>query len=206
MAIDTSGLAARAAEILTDEDYDFWSAGFHERSIAEALCLVAKFKASELVKCIEYETTEGSGQLVPAELAERVVRVESNVGGKRIRYKSFDALSKLLPCYATDEFECGVEYYDDGCGDKRSFELYPAPPAGHKIRIGVVPALDTLTDDDLGCEFLTAILNWCLYRAFEREGAENGGKASFYRQAFYGVMGVFRELDQAEEDALLRAA
>ena len=205
MTIDTSGLAARAAELLTDEDYDFWSAGFHDRSIAEALCLVAKFKASELGQCIEFETVTGMMQTVPATLANRVVKVESNVGGKHIRMKSMEALSKLLPCYQSDPFECGVEYYDDTCGDKRSFELYPAPPAGHKIQLTVIPTLDELTDDDVGCEYLTAIINWCLYRAFEREGAENGGKAGFCRQAFYSVMGVFRELDQEEENKILRA-
>ena len=206
MAIDTSGLAARAAEILTDEDYDFWSAGFHERSIAESLCLVAKFKASELGKCIEFETVAGSLQSVPASLASRVIKVESNVGGSAIRMKSFTALATLQPCYESDPFECGVEFYDDACGDKRSFELYPTPPAGHKIRVSVVPPLDSLTDDDLGCEYLSAIINFCLYRAFEREGAENGGKAGFYRQAFYGLLGIFRELDAAEEAKILRDA
>ena len=200
--ITTSGTVARISELLTDEENDFWSADFHERSIEEALCLIAKFKGADtLGQCIEFTTTGSATETIPSDIARTLINIESNVGGSRIREKDFEKLARLDPCFEEAEWKGKVEYYDMSCGNTKSFQLYPTPPAGHKLRLKVVPPVDQITDDMLDCEYKTAIINFSLYRAYEREGSENGNKASFYRQAFYDVMGVFKALDVEESAA-----
>lgn len=191
-------LNQRASEILTDEENDFWSAGFHDRSIEEAICLIAEFDGEGLAQCVEYTTTAGSLQILPEDVAKKFLSVDRS-NGKRVIKKSFDDLARLDACYESAEWEGAVEFYDMGCGGDRSFELYPTPPAGHTLRLKVVPNITNA--DGMDCKYQTAIINFCLYRAFEREGSENGGKVSLYRQAFYDVLGVFKALDVEEAAA-----
>lgn len=201
MAIDQAALVVRAAELLTDEEYDFWLAGFHERSVSEALCLITELgDQDDLMTCVSVTTTAGALQVLP-DGYDRFVKVVSNTGGRSVRQYDRAKLDNLIPCWAdqVDKWRGYVEFFTEGCGDKGSFSVYPPAPAGHELTVSAVKDSGSITLDELGCKYQSAIIDYMLWRAFEREGSENINKWQGYRASFWDTLGVFKAADIERE-------
>ncbi|WP_033407336.1 DUF6682 family protein [Thiolinea disciformis] len=200
--VDTGALTLRAAELLTDELFDFWQQSFHDHSINEAICIIAEMgNPDDLMACVEMVTKAGANQELPEGLGSRFIKVVSNQSGRAIRYYDNQALSNLMPCWAekTSLWKGYVEFWTKGCTSKRGFAVFPPTPAGHVLLIGILKNPDDLTADDLGCKYMTAIIDYMLWRAFEREGSENSGKWQAYRQSFWDTLGVYKTVEVERE-------
>ena len=200
MAVDKAALVARAAELLTDEEYDFWEAGFHQRSVDEAICvilLVAKSQMETDCIIIDFTTMAGAQQMLPEDIDGRFKGVESNASGRTIREYERDKLDNLIPCWAeqTEKWRGYVEFWTQGGCDDGAFMLYPPPPAGHEIRIKLEQDPDELTADDLECEYNSPILDYMLWRAHIRQGSENT-EWQAHRASFWDHMRVYKAIDQ----------
>ncbi|HPQ94187.1 MAG: hypothetical protein KDI44_02610 [Thiothrix sp.] len=208
MAIDPGGMVARAAELLTDEEFDFWERGFHERSVAEAVCIISEVLQSALDQdCVDmtFNTQAGAAQQLPDAVDGRFKAVVANQSGRTIREYERQQLDNLIPCWGeqTDAWRGYVEFWTRGGCEDQSFYLYPPPPAGHAIRIRLMQDADEMTAEDLDCRYESVILDYLLWRAFEREGSENANKWQGYRQSFWDQLSVYKA---QEQERILRDA
>ncbi len=207
MAVDKAALVRRAAELLTDEEYDFWDEAFHQRSVDEAICVVLVAAKSQMeTDCVfvSFTTEAGATQVLPEDLDGRFLGVVSNASGRTIREYDRDKLDNLMPCWAekTGDWRGYAEFWTEGGCNDGSFMLYPPPPAGHEIRVKLERDPAEQSADDLGCEYNSPILDYMLWRAHIRQGSENT-EWQAHRASFWDHMRVYKTADQ---ERILREA
>ncbi len=145
-----------------------------------------------------FTTRAGAQQTLPESVKGRFKAVVANQSGRSIREYERERLDNLIPCWAekTADWHGYVEFWTRGGCDDASFMLYPPPPAGHEIRLRVRQDAEQLTADELDCQYRSVILDYMLWRAFEREGSENVGKWQDYRRSFWDQIGVYKAIEQ----------
>jgi len=201
--IQIDEIKSRLAELLTDEEYDFWLKDFHQHSINEAVIAIQRLLMSsdkvERANKVDISLVDGALQALPDD-CYRLVDVISDQCGRNIDEKSFDELSGFDPCWQEAEQIQGIEFYAYDQSTNRLW-VYPNAKAGDKVTISYVPKVKpveaTDTEIDLDADYLNDIINFCLYRAYQREGTQTH-KEAFYRSAFYEGFGLKVRMDATE--------
>lgn len=195
--IDAQYLIGRLARLLTDEHLDFWTREFQAETINEAVRAIIRTRPDSSYKTVEFATSTVAKQALPED-AYRLLDIEGVIDTngevcRAILPKPVAELNKINPCWRTEEATPQTEYFAYEEHKPRDFWIYPKAPAGQKISLTyswIPPAIDkNSTVLIFRSEFEQDILNYCLYRAYQREGTQTQ-KEQFYRTVFYEGLGI----------------
>lgn len=204
MSIDAQALLGRLAELLTDEGLDFWTKAYQAKSINEAVRAIIRLKPDANYKRVAFTCVAATAlQPLPIEVV-KLLDVEGvlDAGGQitcSIKANSINELNRQernwRQASATDKLEFFI--YEDT--KPREFWLYPRPVSGLKVSLvySFFPELITKDSEVLAFspQFENDIINYCLWRAWLREGTEQ--KIISARQIFHEELGLITQVDDA---------
>ena len=146
----------------------------------------------------EMELEEGALQNLPED-AERLIRVVSNVDGCAITPQSFESLEAINHCWQDAEQHMGIYAYVYDPLVANEFWVYPMAKEGDVVTITYIPKVEAVdassTELNVDEDYLNDVINFCLYRAYQREGTQTH-KEAFYRNAFYEGLGLKMNIDE----------
>lgn len=147
----------------------------------------------------------GSKQSLPAS-GLSLLRVTRNMGADgqtpgRVIYPTLrSALDAETPDWHTKQGQNVQHYIYDPMVDRKTFYVYPSPPAGWYVEIAysstpaeVSSETDTL---ELNDQYINPIIDWVLYRSWAKDAeyAGNVSRAQMHEQAFYNQLGTNNEV------------
>lgn len=142
----------------------------------------------------------GTKQALPTG-AKALLDIPRNVGGRAVRQTRMALLDAQRPTWHTDTAGPTRNYaYDPRT--PRTFYVYPPAEAGAQVEIKYQAATAPVTAGQnvpLGDEFVPALLDYVLYRAFSKDAEYNGtgARAAAHRQAFDAAVGAKTAVDAA---------
>lgn len=190
-------LIGRLARLLTDEHLDFWTREFQAETINEAVRAIIRVRPDSSYKTVDFPTGKTALQKLPED-AYRLMDIAGVINSdgevcRAILPKPVAELNKIDPCWRTEAATAATEYFAYEEHKPREFWIYPKAPEGHRISLTyswIPPAIDKNSIELIfRSEFEQDILNYCLYRAYQREGTQTQ-KEQFYRTVFYEGLGI----------------
>lgn len=200
--IDAQYLIERLGRLLTDEHLDFWTAEFQAETINEAVRAIIRSRPDSSYKTIIFQTSETAAQKLPAE-AYRLIDIagvvdENDEVCRAVLPKPIAELNKIDRCWRVAKATAKTEYFSYEENKPRDFWIYPKAPAGHRISLTyswIPPLIDKeSTVLVFRSDYEQDIINYCLYRAYQREGTQTQ-KEQFYRTVFYEGLGIKTNAD-----------
>jgi hypothetical protein len=197
--IDAQFLITRISSLLTDEEFDFWNKTFIAQSINEAVRHILRYRNDANIKKFDVSGAN------PITLDSNTVALISTDGllqdGNLVRtlnIKTKKQISDIDPNWLSDcDYQTDTVVYD--IETPKELWAYPKLKDNESIRVvlSVYPddIDDTSTDLDFSILYEGDIINYCLYRAYQREGTQ-GRKEQFYHSQFLNSLGIKTESDK----------
>lgn len=199
-------LLERASIELTDKPRTYWSLDDLVHYYNSAIASIANyrpdlFSTTQTISCVA-----GTRQALPAG-AIKLIEVERNTGGRKIRYFDRGQLDDLDPEWVTRTGAAEAEAYLHEPANPRTFWLHPGVAAGVKVDLvlSVLPAPVTVAQVEAGSvmqvddTYLTPCMDWIIFRAYMRDSDEtaNSARGQLHLQAFAQYLGIKLETDSA---------
>jgi hypothetical protein len=199
--IQVQPLLQRLGELLTDEGLDFWTKSYQAKSIYEGAKAIIKLKPESNYKRASFKCIQHSLQKLPDE-AIKLIDIDGTVDTDGyvvcpIKSNSVIELNRQDPGWRTAEPTSQIEFFMYEDLKPRHFLLYPVPK--NELEIGLVysyfpESIDkNSTELDMRLEYEDDIVNYCLWRAWQREGTEQ--KIISARQVFHEELGLAAKSD-----------
>ena len=202
MSISVAPLIMRLSRLMNDEDFDHWEKPFWRETLNEALLAISRVDREANTRRMTIKAAEGALQTLPDSVL-RLVSVDANgTGGRTIEHRSIESLDRQDACWrgATK-----VGYAEAWATDGKVFNefwVYPPLATDDPLTVVYVPKPEPLRANaaniDLNAEYEQDLINYCLYRAYQREGTQTQ-KERFYRSAFYEGLGFKLQADLLED-------
>lgn len=196
------GLFVRLGELLTDEGLDFWTKAYQAKSVNEAAKAIIKLKPEANYKRFAFSCDAGKSlQSLPGD-AFKLLDVEGVVDADghvccAIKPNSVNELNRQEPGWRKAELSESIEFFLYEDIKPREFWLYPRPAAGLRVSLvySFFPPVVTKNSERLEMldQYESDIVNYCLWRAWQREGTEQ--KIMAARQVFHEEMGIADKSD-----------
>lgn len=201
--IKAQDLLQRLSEILTDEGLDFWTKAYQAKSINEAVRAIIKLKPEASYRRDVVTVDSNALQHLP-DNAFKLLDIEGTVGDDgqvkcSIKSNSINELNRQEPTWRHSEPSNAIEFFMYEDLKPRDYWLYPRPNAGIKLSLvySYIPTAITKETEwlDMRPEYENDIINFCLWRAWQREGTEQ--KILSARQIFHEELGIAEQADDA---------
>ena len=211
--IDLQGLINRLSELLTDEGLDFWTKAYQAKSINEACRAIIKLKPEALYKRVAFECDALTAlQQLPSDAfklldVEGVCDDDGNVLCA-IKSNSVAELNRQEPAWRASTQTDKIEFFLYEDLKPRQFWIYPRAQADLKVSLvySYFPVAVGKDDTELDMlpEYESDSINYCVWRAWMREGTEQ--KIMSARQVFHEELGLAVKVDDAThpQDARVR--
>jgi hypothetical protein len=197
--IDAQALIGRISKLLTDEGFDFWDKSFIANSINEAVRHILRYRNDANIKKFD---VNGSN---PIALDTKTVALITTDGllvdgilTKPLSVKTKKQISDIDPNWMSDcDYQTDTVVYD--IETPQELWAYPKLKTNESIRVVLSVLPDDIDDTSTNLDFSKLyegdIINYCLYRAYQREGTQ-GRKEQFYHTQFLNSLGVKTESDK----------
>lgn len=197
-------LLDRVSIELTDKMRTHWSLEDLVHYYNSAIASIANYRPDIFATTQTIDCVVGTRQALPAG-AIKLIEVERNTGGRKIRYFERGQLDDQDPEWMAGTDASEAEAYLFEPTNPRTFWLYPGVVAGVKIdlvlsvlpapvKVAQVEAGDLLQVDDT---YFTPCMDWIIYRAYLRDSDEtaNSARGQLHLQAFAQYLGIKIETD-----------
>lgn len=199
-----SNIVTRAASHLNDVNHVRWSVAELVEHVNEAMAVIVALKPNTNAVTAEIQLVEGTKQDIPSD-GVRLIDVIRNTGvdggvpSAPIRIIERDTLDTLRPTWHKDRSSNVVKNYVFDERNPKTFYVYP-PSRGQHIEVvySQMPAT-VVNSSQLGVFdfFQAALLDYVLYRAFDKETEEgSNARSAKHYQAFYSGLGLIDESDR----------
>ncbi|MFQ1834173.1 DUF6682 family protein [Aeromonas veronii] len=199
-------LLERISIELTDKTRTSWSVADLVSYYNSAIAAIANYRPDVFAQTQEFTCVAGTRQAMPAG-AVKLIEVERNTGGRKIRFFKRGELDDLDPEWMTGAGAAAAEAYLHEPTNPRTFWLYPGVAAGVKVDLvlSALPAPVDVAQVESGVAlqvddtFLTPCMDWIIYRAYMRDADDvvNSNRGQMHLQSFVQYLGVTIETDQA---------
>ncbi|MEL3922138.1 DUF6682 family protein [Aeromonas enteropelogenes] len=199
-------LLERISIELTDKERVSWSLDALVSYYNSAIAAIATYRPDVFAQTLAYTCVAGTRQLIPAG-GIKLIEVERNTKGRKIRFFERGVLDDLDPEWVSGTGAKAAEAYFYEPTNPRVFWLYPGVAAGVNVDLvlSVLPSPATTAEIEAGKQlqvdvsFLTACMDWIIYRAYLRDSDEtaNSARGQLHLQAFAQYLGIKIEADGA---------
>lgn len=200
MSINVAQITARLRALLVDDDVDEWDDTFIHESLYEAHIEIMRLLvvSNKDVPGVRADLTlvAGAVQTLP-DTVSRLSSVTGNVGMRQLDRHTFESLALMDQCWRDETQIMGIEAYVYDKALPLEFWVYPKAVVDDVVQITylakpikITDATETIELDD---DYYTDMVEYCLYRAYQRESVE--GKWSMYKQSFYQGIGMKLDMD-----------
>ena len=199
-------LLERVSIELTDITRVSWSAADLVSYYNSAIAAIANYRPDVFAQTQEFTCVAGTRQAMPAG-AVKLIEVERNTGGRKIRFYKRGELDDLDPEWMIGTDATAAEAYLHEPTNPRIFWLYPGVAAGVKVDVvlSALPAPVDLAQVESGVAlqvddtFLTPCMDWIIYRAYLRDSDDtaNSARGQLHLQAFAQYLGIKLQMERA---------
>lgn len=193
MATAVDHIVERVASLLQDIGHVRWTLPDLTDYINEAqIAIIRKVPAANII-ITDLTLVEGTQQAVPSDAMVLMDVIRNNPGGSpgpTIRWVDMDIQNATTPDWHNDTGAITVEEYMYDTDDPYTFWVYPpqtSSPTDVRIKYAANPAIINIGEDiTIGDEFVNAIIEYMLHRAYSREAefAGDDGKATMHLKQF----------------------
>lgn len=193
MATTVDNVVERVASLLQDTGYVRWTAADLIRYLNEAQSATVKKVPAANITITDLTLVEGTQQTVPADamvLMDVIYNNPAGVPGPTIRWVDMDTQNATDPDWRAATAAVTVEEYMYETDDPYVFWVSPpqtAVPTNVRIKYAANPPIIISGGNiTLGDEFVNAIIEYMLHRAYSRdvEYAGDDGKAVIHLKQF----------------------
>lgn len=199
-------LLERVSIELTDITRVSWSAADLVSYYNSAIAAIANYRPDVFAQTLEFTCEAGTRQAMPVG-AVKLIEVERNTSGRKIRFYKRGELDDLDPEWMTGTDATAAEAYLHEPTNPRIFWLYPGVAAGVKVDVvlSALPAPVELAQVESGVAlqvddtFLTPCMDWIIYRAYLRDSDDtaNSARGQLHLQAFAQYLGIKLQMERA---------
>ncbi|QKW95418.1 virion associated protein [Ralstonia phage RPZH6] len=199
MAFPASVVLSRAATLLQDEDHERWTVDELLEWLTDGTREIVVRKPSAYMKTTTAALVAGSKQALPED-AIQLIDVPRNLKtdgspGRAVTATDRRLLDTENPDWHSMKPAGQIRHYTYDSNVPTVFYTYPPAAAGVQVELVCAwrhPALTTQNDVvQMGAEFVSALVSWCLYRASSKDSEfANGAVAAAHYSAFADALGV----------------
>lgn len=192
MATAVDHIVERAASLLQDTGHVRWTLTDLTDYINEAQSAIVKKVPAANITIADHILVEGTKQSLPADAIVLMDVIRNNPGGSpgpTIRWVDMDIQNATVPDWHNDTAAVTVQEYMYDTDDPYTFWVYPpqtATPTTVEIKYAANPPIINIGEDiTLGDEFVNAIIEYMLHKAYSREveyAGEDGKAAIHFKQ------------------------
>ncbi|WP_421174106.1 DUF6682 family protein [Aeromonas enteropelogenes] len=171
-----------------------------------AVAAMANYRPDIFAHTHPFRCVAGTKQALP-DGAIKLIEVERNTGGRKVRFFERGVLDDLEPDWLTGQDAEEVEAYCYEATTPKAFWVYPGVVSGVQIDLTVsqLPELVTTADVEAGATlpvdatYHTPLLDWIMYRAYLRDADDtvNSSRGQSHMQSFANYLGVTLQSDKA---------
>lgn len=197
-------LLERVSLELTDTSRTHWPLEDLVHYYNSAIAAIANYRPDVFAQTQAFDCVAGTRQALPAG-AIKLIEVERNTGGRKLRYFERGVLDDLAPEWVTETGAAEAEAYLYELANPHIFWLYPGVAAGVQVDLvlSVLPVSVTVSQVEAGNElqmdetYLTPCMDWIIYRAYLRDADDtaNSGRGQLHLQAFAQYLGIKIQTD-----------
>ncbi|UNU87614.1 DUF6682 family protein [Aeromonas dhakensis] len=197
-------LLDRVSLELTDKSRIHWSLEDLVHYYNSAISSIANYRPDIFATTQTISCVAGTRQALPVG-AIKLIEVERNTGGRKIRYFERGQIDDLDPEWMTGKDASEAEAYFFEPTNPRIFWLYPGVAADVKVDLvlSVLPTPVTVAQVEAGeplqvdDTYFTPCMDWIIYRAYLRDSDEtaNSARGQLHLQAFAQYLGIKIETD-----------
>ena len=199
-------LLDRVSAELTDKQRTAWSLDDLVHYYNSAIASIANYRPDIFATTTVFTCAAGTRQAMPSG-AIKLIEVERNTGGRKIRFFERGQLDDMDPEWMTGTGATEAEAYLHEAANPRAFWLYPGVAEGVKVDLVLSALPDPVTVNSVNSgvvvqvddTYLTPCMDWIIYRAYMRDSDDtaNSARGQLHLQAFAQYLGVKIETDQA---------
>jgi hypothetical protein len=227
MAVYSKDLIDEVAGLLNDEDFTYWSSGFHLASINSGQLQIALLKPDASITAKAYKLVAGVRQTLPDGSASfkdpqdatlpagtKLIRVVLNMGatglvpGRAPTIIDMDMVSATKPNWAADTAHAVVKHFMYDEKDPKVFWVSPPQPSSaqgyvlvnyNSIPVNVTSYSGTAAIS-LPDEYYLTLLDWMMFKAYTKDTDEAyANRALYYRDAFFQGLGLQAQIERTED-------
>lgn len=200
MATTAQAVIDKAQIVLVDETAVRWPETELLGWLNEGVQVISTLRPDSTNVVGNITLVAGTKQALPTG-ATALLDIPRNVDGRAVRQTRMALLDAQRPTWHTDTAGATRNYaYDPRT--PRVFYVYPPAEAGAQVEAKYQVATTAVaagTNVPLGDEFVPALLDYVLYRAFSKDAeySGTGARAAAHRQAFDAAIGTKTAVDAA---------
>lgn len=193
MATTAQKVIDTAQLVLVDETAEHWPETELLAWVNDGVVAIANARPDATNVTAAFTCASGTQQSLPAG-ASALLDVPRNVGGRAVRQTKAALLDAQRPNWHQDTAGVTRNY----CYDPRTpriFYVYPPAETGAQLEIkykAAPAAVGAGANLPVGDEYVPALIDYVLYRAFSKEAevSANPARAALHKQAFDAALGV----------------
>lgn len=199
MTFPASAVLSRAAVLLLDKGYERWSEDELLGWLTDGTREIVVRKPSAYMKTVPTELVAGTKQTLPAD-AIQLMDIPRNLKADGSPGRAVTATDRRLldtenPDWHSMRPAGQIRHYTYDTNVPTVFYTYPPAAAGARVELVCAWRHADLTKPEdvvqMGAEFISALVSWCLYRAFTKDSEyANGALAAAHYTAFADALGV----------------
>lgn len=191
---------------LTDQARTSWTLADLVGYYNSAIAAIANYRPDLFAETVAHISAAGTRQTLPSG-AIKLIEVERNTGGRKIRFIERGHLDDQDPEWMTGTGNAAAEAYSHEVANPKVFWLYPGVADGVSVDVVQSSLPEQVTEQTVTAgsiaqvddTWLTPLMDWIIYRAYMRDSdnTANSARGQLHLQAFAQYLGVKIETDSA---------